>query len=144
MTVKEILVVAAGMLGRTEVAGFLESGVGTDVKALENERTALVRCYNLIESEMALDYRPLRYCEAFTSDNGYIAYSALTKRPIEVEKVLYSGASVPFTAQTEGVKTKSGAVEIVYRFAPARKTAEDESDYSEREARALALGVACE
>lgn len=143
MTVKEILASAAGMLGRADVADFLENGVGSDVKALESERDVLLRCYNSVEREMACDYRPLRFTESIAS-NGFVGYSALSKRPVEVEKVIQSGVQVPFIACTEGVKTPQGVVEIAYRYVPERKAADDESDYTERESRALASGVACE
>lgn len=35
-------------------------------------------------------------------------------------------------------------MEVLYRYAPAAKTAKDESEYGQGEARALALGTCCE
>ena len=87
MKVREILCAAAGMLGRADAAAFLTDGVGADVRALEGEVSALLRAYNLTESETALVYRPLRLSEKVSSADGTIAYSAFSERPVNVEKV---------------------------------------------------------
>lgn len=144
MKVKEILCAAAGMLGRADAAAFLSDGVGADVRALEGEVSALLRAYNLTESETALVYRPLRLSEKVSSADGTIAYSAFSERPVNVEKVRKGGEEVDFTLLADALKTAAGEVEVLYRYAPAAKTAEDDSEYGQGEARALALGTCCE
>lgn len=144
MKVREILCAAAGMLGRADAAAFLTDGVGADVRALEGEVSALLRAYNLTESETALVYRPLRLSEKVSSADGTIAYSAFSERPVNVEKVRKGGEEVDFTLLTDALKTAAGEVEVLYRYAPAAKTAEDDSEYGQGEARALALGTCCE
>ena len=144
MKVREILCAAAGMLGRVDAAAFLTDGVGADVRALEGEVSALLRAYNLTESETALVYRPLRLSEKVSSADGTIAYSALSERPVNVEKVRKGGEEVDFTLLADALKTAAGEVEVLYRYAPAAKTAEDDSEYGQGEARALALGTCCE
>lgn len=144
MQVREVLIAAAGMLGRTDIACFLKRGIGSDLNALEGEIEALLRCYNLVETEVALHYRPLRRIETLRSADGKIHYSRLSKRPVKVEKVTKDGVSVPFAMLVETLQTASGEVEILYRYAPEHKTEDGESEFSAGELRALALGVACE
>ena len=144
MKVREILCAAAGMLGRADAAAFLTDGVGADVRALEGEVSALLRAYNLTESETALVYRPLRLSEKVSSADGTIAYSVFSERPVNVEKVWKEGEEINFTLLADALKTAAGEVEVLYRYAPAAKTAEDDSEYGQGEARALALGTCCE
>lgn len=132
------------MLGRADATAFLTDGVGADVRALEGEVSALLRAYNLTESETALVYRPLRLSEKVSSADGTIAYSAFSERPVNVEKVRKGGEEVDFTLLADALKTAAGEVEVLYRYAPAAKTAEDDSEYGQGEARALALGTCCE
>ena len=115
MKVREILCAAAGMLGRADAAAFLTDGVGADVRALEGEVSALLRAYNLTESETALVYRPLRLSEKVSSADGTIAYSVFSERPVNVEKVWKEGEEINFTLLADALKTAAGEVEVLYR-----------------------------
>ncbi len=56
MKVKEVIALAAENLGREDLSSELETLDG----APEGELKSLLRCYNLVENEVALDYFPDR------------------------------------------------------------------------------------
>lgn len=143
MTVKEILLAAAGELGILgEVEGFL-SGTSTDG---ETEANALLRCFNLVENEVALDYLPLLAEEEMESDAGVIYYSALSREAVRVLGVRDEwGNEVPFTLFPEYLKTQPQKVCVRYSYLPKAKTFEDKSDFTlNASVRLLSYGVAAE
>lgn len=142
MTVREILTDSAVMLGRTDIVEHLKSK-GTD-ENLEKECENLLRLYNLVESETAVCYKPLKAAQVLAVTNGNVSYSAFSKSPVDVEKVLKGNVSQPFVLTASGVNTDSGILEFIYRYVPKRKALDDECEYKTGEERALALGVACE
>lgn len=144
MKIKDIIIAAAAEAGRTDVAEFLTAGIGSDVAALERETEALVRCYNLVEAELALEYLPLYVRERVAVTDGAVRYSDLAKRVIEIKQVTRGGASVRWSVGTECVFTENGEVEIVYSYMPVKKSLLDDCSYGAREERALVLGVVSE
>lgn len=75
MTVKEAVILAAEELGvGDKVKNYYENG-GEEGK---RETETLVRCFNIVENEIALDYLPLCCEDEAESDTGTIEYSLLT------------------------------------------------------------------
>ena len=142
MKVKNILIDAALMLGREDIADYLYGNSSDD--GIVKEVEAITRAYNLVESEMAIYYKPLLFSETITVTGGFIPYTAFSKRVVAVEKIINGGVLQEFTHLANGVKTQSGLLEIIYRYAPERKDFEDDSEFQTGEDHALALGVACE
>ena len=71
MLVKEIAALAAANMGRDDLIAAIRSLAGEPTGELDS----LLRCYNLVENEIALDYFPLRKEEAFAVTDGKIAYA---------------------------------------------------------------------
>ena len=145
MRVREILVLAAELCGRRELADFLAGKTGADAGAMEREEETLLRCYNLVENEIALDYLPIRTRERFCSD-GAVPYAAFARRPVEIFAVRgLSGEKLAFTAVGEGLRVRAGAVEVEYSYRPSVKSGSDFPETAcEDGGRLLALGAACE
>ena len=145
MTVKEILLAAAGKLGvLNEVEDYL-SGTSTDAEA-EVIANALLKCFNLVENEVALDYLPLLAEEEIESDAGAIYYASLSREVVRVLGVRDEwGNEVPFTLFPEYLKTQPQKVCVRYSYLPAAKNFEDKSDFTlNASVHLFACGVAAE
>lgn len=140
MKVKEVLALAASTLGRDDLCAAVSCA-----REPEGDTAALLRCYNLVENEIALDYFPLKNEESFSSDRGEIAYTQFAYAPVAVCSVKRDGASVPFEQFPAYLKTVQGKVNVTYSYTPAQRGLEDESSFSDKiSARLLSLGVATE
>ncbi len=142
MTVREILTDSAVLLGRTDISEYLKSN-GNDEK-LEKECENLLRLYNMVESEIAVCYKPLKTVQEIVVTDGYVPYTAFSKSPVDVEKVLNGNESQSFVLTVSGVNTANGKLKFIYRYIPSKKSLDDECEYKTGEERAVVLGVACE
>lgn len=144
MTVKEVIALAAENLGREDLSAAVASAEGEP----EGELKSLLRCYNLIENEVALDYFPLKREESFSPKNGRIDFSELSAVPVDFYCVQdESGADVRFVLHPAylSLPEGTGKVTVKYACAPAPKKLDGESEFSGKiTARLLACGVACE
>lgn len=145
MKVIQIMASAARLCGRQDLAEFLERGFTEDVSAAEREAETLLKCYNLAENEIALDYLPLENAETVGSD-GTVPYSALSLPPVEILAVYgEGGAKLPFTVGADGIRVQAGRVRVCYSYRPRVKTAADDAEANNRAGeRVLSLGTACE
>ena len=143
MTVKEVIITAAGLLELEEkVTAFI--GGNADVGA--EETAALVRCFNLVENEVALDYFPLIAEETIKTDTGRVAYKDLGKAAVRILGVKTEvGNAIDYKLYPEYLSAQPGILVIGYTYTPEKKTLEGTSDFqlvvSER---LLAYGVAAE
>ena len=143
MTVKEIVIAAAAELGLCDrVQAYLDGSVEDG----KEETEALVRCFNLVESELALDYLPLYAEETLETQTGAIEYATFARSVVRVLKVTDEwGNSAPFRLFPTYLKTQGGKINVRYAYAPAIKTIEDESDYIvQASVRLFAYGIAAE
>ena len=145
MRVKEILVLAAELCGRRDLADYLAGKNGTDAGAFAREEATLLRCYNLAENEIALDYLPVCRTQLFVSE-GCIPYTAFAAQPVEILSVRdAAGRALPFTAGERGVRVRAGNALVEYSVRPRTKGAGDMPELSKKgDQRLLALGTACE
>lgn len=143
MKVKDAILSAADELGLGGcVRAYFEEG-GDEGK---KEAEALLRCFNTVENEMALDYLPL-YCEdEIRSETGAIEYSALSRRPVRILRVTDpQGAAVPFRLFPSRLKTQPGEVRVSYTYTPEKKNEDGDSDYVlQASERLFAYGMASE
>lgn len=143
MTVKESILLAAEELGcGGQVRDYLENKGETG----KRETEALLRCFNLVENEVALDYLPLYAEDETESETGTIAYSVLSKKAVRILGVRDEwGNKIPFRLFPEFLRTAPGKVKIVYTYTPEEKGLEDSSDFIlQVSPRLLALGMAAE
>ncbi len=140
--VSEVLAAAAQLVGRDDLA----NGVGAAKE--DAEITLLCECFHFIESEIALEYFPLKKTERVKVTEGKVEFSAFSKVPLEVLSVRSpSGMGIPFSVYEDhiAVGTKEGEADISYAYAPSRKGKEDASELPERATLSLlSHGVAAE
>ena len=106
----------------------------------------MLRCFNLVENEVALDYLPLYAEDETESETGTIAYSVLSKKAVRILGVRDEwGNKISFRLFPEFLRTAPGRVKIVYTYTPEEKGLEDSSDFIlQVSPRLLALGMAAE
>lgn len=141
MTVREVIALSASLLGREDLKEQALSG-----KA-EGELEALVRCFHLVENEIALDYFPLKRTEEVAVRDGRIYYSALSSAPVNVHRITSGGRVISFTLLPEYAELKGQAAraEVLYSYIPSEKGIDGVSDFSGRiSARLMAFGVCAE
>lgn len=143
MTVIECIKTAATELGIGErVRGYLD---GTTTEGAE-EAHELLRCFNLVENELALDYLPLFAEEDILTDTGAVYFSDLENKPVRVVEVRDSfGNAVSYRLFPEYLKTQAGKITVRYAYAPAEKFFPDHSDFTLfASVRLFAYGMASE
>lgn len=140
MTVQSVMILAAELLGRQELKEAVLSGTASE------EAKALLRCYNLVENEVALDYFPLKKTEHLTGENGKIPYTAFSEFPVDVLRATADGISMRFEIFPEYLKLHSGnSADVTYSYAPAEKSVGEDTAFGDKiSARLLAAGVCSE
>lgn len=143
MKVLDIILAAATELGiADEVNEYLLGGADNAKADTEN----LLRCFHLVENELALDYLPLHAEEEVFSATGAIAFDCFSRPLVRVLKVTDTqGNELGFTLFPEYLKTQSGTVRVIYTYTPSEKTYTDESEYKTLvSVRLFAYGIAAE
>ncbi len=144
MSVQDVLILAASLLERAD----LEKELGEKTTGLSQDAEALLKCYNVIENEVALDYFPLKKRERLHAEGGTLSYSAFSSAPVQIHAVTdETGRAVNFSAFPLALvlPKECGDVEVTYSYSPAKKQAGEETEFGERiPERLLAYGVASE
>ena len=127
MKVIDIIIAAATELGMEErVRAYLS---GDSVEG-ETDARSLLRCFNLVENELALDYLPLIAEDDFETATGAVAFEKFKHKVARVLKVTdKAGQAVPFKIFPSYVKVDAGEWVITYSYMPEEKSFTDESDY---------------
>ncbi len=144
MKVKEAILLAAIELGiADEVEAYLEDGT---VKGMGKKNAELLlTCFNLVESELALDYLPLYTEDLIQTFTGRIKYSDLMQSLVHVIKVEdYDGNPVHYTLFPDSFRVAPGKYKISYTYTPDPKEIEDSSDYGAVAPRLFSYGMAAE
>ncbi len=146
MLVKEVVALAAANMGREDLVNDAETLEGEP----SGELASLLRCYNLVENEVALDYFPLKRCERLSAEEGRIPYSSFSMAPVNVIRVENgAGRALAFELFPDHLCLSDGKGEeaiVTYAYSPAEKKWTEESAFSDGaiSARLLAFGVAGE
>ncbi len=143
MQVKEVLSLAAALVGRDDLAAEAENSD----PYLDEEMKLLLKCYNIIENEIAIDYFPLKRKECFVPEEGVVYFSEFSRRPVFVSSVEEEGTARAYRLFPDRIELseRAGEVTIVYAFAPEEKGIKEDSDFSGKvSARLMAFGVAAE
>lgn len=144
MKVKDIVALAAENIGREDLAETLASLTEEPTGELKT----LLRCYNLVENEVAIDYFPPKREESVLPVNGAVAFSSLSRIPVEICRVRNAeGEDVRFELHPSSLLLPegTGAVTITYAYSPVNKGYADECEFQGKvSARLLSFGVAGE
>ena len=109
------------------------------IDLLEVEYTVeeLLRCFNLIEKEMATDHFPLYKIHA--ANNKRVYYSELDCHPIRIVS-----CNCKFKVYKEYIESKDVIKEIVYSYAPDDKGLYDECEYDSEFLNCYVYGILSE
>ncbi len=143
MTVREVVMRAAEELRIvTEVANYFD---GVDLRG-EEKAKLLLTCFNMVESELALDYLPLTAEEKINSISGQIQYSQLKNAPVRIVQVRNAnGEAIEFKLFAQYLQAQKGALTVVYTYTPAEKDIHGDCAFPAHIAgRLMVYGIAAE
>lgn len=143
MKVLDVISLAAENLGREDLA----AQVNNCAAGPAGELSSLLRCYNLVENEVALDYFPLKQEETLAAGEGKVSFKDFSFSPVEVLWVKCGEAPVPFELRPDGLLVPKNAtqVRILYTYSPKEKEWGDDCELGGKvSARLLSFGVCCE
>ena len=83
MLIRDVLILAAESLGRTDLSASIRSAYSAAVSSgtvPAGETAVLLRCYRLVENEVALDHLPLKAEERMMPSEGYLAFTDFSAR----------------------------------------------------------------
>lgn len=150
MTVKEVLTGAAHCLGREDLLTLLDGDEESLTEEEKKELYALLRAYNFVENETALDYCALKTEETVEVTENRIYYNVFSKKPVCIHKVYCGGALARFSTLSAFIRLPDGwqgEARVVFDYLPSTKTnVEEESEFTETgvSARLLSYGVAAQ
>ena len=133
MTVKEILILTAKMLGEKQIVNLLTNQTCDDLQTVTEDKDMLLSCYNATTEELALEYLPLEFCEEFNgvTDNK-IYFSSFSKRPLKIISVCgVSGNKLQYKIINDYIFVESKNVKVTYEYRPAMQTEKDEAVFSD-------------
>lgn len=143
MKVTEVLVEAAFLLGEREVCeAFETSTFDDDATEVKN---ALLKCYNTVLHETAVNYLPIR--KTISTTGGKINFSSLDYPVLRIAGAYdEQGCETPFKTFPSYVIVPEGKITIVYDVVPEDQTETDDFPYADTRIgkRVFAYGVASE
>lgn len=147
MLVRDVLRLAAENITLTQLAQEFASAAD-DSAPLSDDARSLLRCYRLVENEVALDYCPLEKSETVYPLAEKVQYASFTSAPVNILDVTDAqGNRLSYTlyAAYLVIPDADGAVNIRYSYAPPLAEPSDEVAFPARiSARLLAAGVCAE
>lgn len=127
MTIKEILIVASRYIGKEkEVGSYLDSANPEGQLITET----LLKIFNIVENELALDYLPLIAEDVVSTTTGQVDFSKLSKSAVRILSVKdKDGKSVKYDLFTQYLVAQSGELTIRYTYTPTPKGLYGEAEY---------------
>lgn len=147
MKVKDILCEAAAIMGRQDLEEYLKENNAPDVLSAQKDCELLLRCYNLAENEIALEYRPISISEEVETQDGLIFIKDLKETALDIISIVDEYQNkIGYKIYPEYIKTAPKKLRITYTYIPQRKKIDDESAFSATNItqRIAAMGTACE
>lgn len=118
MTVKEIIEKSAELLG---------------VELTEENTENFLRCYNLVENELAIDYFPLRAVDKVLIKDNKIKYSDLQRQAWRIIGIYDCNKEVKYKLYPKhscfSKKENGKQCLVVYCYIPQKKTIDDISEF---------------
>ena len=145
MTLKDILKLVCEFVNEKEIVSKWENNESLTTKQSEKVGR-MVKCFNLVNQEIASDFLPFLFEEAVNVTNGVLSYSTLTKNVINIYQLKDSlGRSLEFRNFPNYVEVKGVAKKVIYSFLPDELGLNDNVPTARGlTARVYAYGVACE
>ena len=127
MTVKECVEKAATLLGiADDVCAYLDKGSMQGKEQAER----LVKCFNIVENELSLDYLPLFTEQKIRTESGEVEFIRLEKNVVRIVGVKDGkGERVKYRLFPKYLEAPKGDLTILYSYTPSEKGLEEESDF---------------
>lgn len=145
MKVKDVLIKVRELLNLPQDVHYNITGEAYG-NAGQEEVNTLVRCFNAVENELAVDYLPLYQEDVVQTDTGAVFYTSFSRRAVRILEVKdENGNALQYTIFPQYIKTQKGKVVIRYSYAPEEKFLYSDSEYQlEIAERVLEYGIATE
>ena len=132
MKVKDILKMTAEMAGESQLISYYNEKGVDDVSSCAESASLMLRCYNMIIEELALEYLPLRVKEKVQVTNQKIYFSELAFKPLRVLGVINkNGDKVPYKLINDYLELSNGDVIIEYTHRTKEAFEDDDCVYDE-------------
>lgn len=131
MKLREIIDIAITYLNLNDELKVL----GVNTTPLSNKKLKLlIRCANVVNTEIATDFIRLVNTEKMTVEGGKVDYHGFSKRVIDIVSVIKEGERIRFTAYPNylAIGETDGEVEINYNYLPEEIGLDDEMAFSAR------------
>lgn len=133
MKIKEICNYASALLGRSDIATYLETGDLTTNSEVTKEVEVLVRLSNLVISDLSVSYVPFLATEKATTVNGKLEYETLKNKVLEIISVKNElGEEIDFLQYPSHLQTSVVNVEVNYTYLPEEFALEQEFDFPDK------------
>ncbi len=128
------------------IANAIIAYLATDGTSGMEEGDLLLKCFNIVENELALDYIPLVKEEILPIVDGKIPYTQFSSDLVRILKVEEeSGRQKPYKIFATYLQVEGERAKVTYAYTPSKKTLDDESSFEHTvSARLLAYGMAAE
>ncbi len=144
IAIKDVIKRAAYLLGVAEqVESYLAGNADEEGK---RECALLLKAFQTVENEVALDYLPLTAEEELVTATGVVRYVDFERRPVRIFCVEDEwGNSLKYELFPDYLKAQAGKWRVYYAYAPQVKTIEEACEHQTGVSeRLFAYGVAAE
>ncbi len=128
MKVKDVICEALRLAGRNDAADAIsENNTLTD--EVSRLKRACLTYLNAVLDELAREYFPLIKEEQLYGENGVIAFSDFSRKPLEIKRVSADGKPVKWHISPDYLQTEDKIVTVCYAYVPDPLTEDDEFFY---------------
>lgn len=132
MTVNEILIIAAELVGESDVAVYLSGKAPQDAEYCKNTVALFKRCYDITVDELACEFFPLLQTEKVSAADGKIFYKDLLFTPLRIRNVrCENGEKCAYKLNIDYLSVNKPHVEIVYEYRPKKQKLTDTAYYTD-------------
>ena len=146
MIFKEIVIAAANLLDKADVAAYLEGGTETSAQTAR-EAEIIARCVNLTIAQTAAEYAPFMDEKTVETENGVISYETFGTNVTEILSAEdTAGNRLKIRYGAGYIRTTPGTVKVKYSYLPEKFAGTDEVNFTDRRVSEglIAYGAAAE
>ena len=145
MTVKDVLKIVCEFIEQSEILSKWNASVALNANEQETVNF-LVKCFNLVNQEIATEYLPLDCTEAVDVENEFLDYSNLSNQVLNIVSVEDENSfSLRFKKYPNSIKIYGHAKSVTYCYLPAELSISEDVEFPNGlSARIFAYGIASE
>ena len=147
MTLKEIIINTATMIGRDDIVKCVNGNVDYQTELLKDNVQTLVKLANLVINELACSFVPMKTVESAQAVDGKIYYTSLSNNPMQIIGIYdKKGNDVLKKITATFALVTDNNVDVEYSYFPKSYVIEQEIGYQEKDVpmRVLCYGLCAE